>query len=406
VRHVNSRDYFSKGPIGLPVAVTDVDVAGLRVPAVPAVLPTRCRSDLLTVDGRPVPLRVDGAATAAERRDGLTVSLCGQPLQLAAGDHVVRTTPGVRTGLDVDRLQLGSSAGGGALATAKPGELALQQASGPAATSPQVTVTGSGETSFDLRVDGATAPFWLVLGQSLSPGWKATVAGHDLATPRLVDGFANGWQVQPSASSFTVQLRWTPQRSVWIALGISAVAILLCLLLAVLPGRRRWQREEILAVALDNPVAGQPGARRPARLIVAVIVFAALTALVVNPQSAPFAAAALLVAALIPRGRALLRIGAVACLVISTLYILEVQYRYALPSSGQWVKAFGKVATLSWFVVVLLLLDVVIEWLRRPPAPGSEPPDADPSPQGRELSEDGQGTLPASDADARVGAGA
>jgi hypothetical protein len=242
-----------------------------------------------------------------------------------------------------------------------------------------VAVTKSGETSFDLRVSDATKPFWLVLGQSLSPGWKATVGGTDLGAPKLVDGYANGWLVDPASlgrsGTFSVHLDWTPQHRVWVALGLSAVALLLCLLLVFVPGRR-WQRRGVLPVALVDPLRREDRSLRVGRAILVVVAAAALSALVVKPLAAPLAVAALLVALALRRGRAVLRLGAAACLVLTALYVLEVQYRYALPNSGQWVQAFVKVSTLSWFVVILLVLDVAVDWIR----PAAMPAGASPGP--------------------------
>jgi len=75
--------------------------------------------------------------------------------------------------------------------------------------------------TYDLEVHSAEKPFWLVLGQSLSLGWKAEVSGSEsadgsLGAPRLVNGYANGWLVDPGASgTFTIHLKWTPQNLVW-----------------------------------------------------------------------------------------------------------------------------------------------------------------------------------------------
>ena len=68
-------------------------------------------------------------------------------------------------------------------------------------SAPTVTVVNEGRVSYKLRVDDATAPFWLVLGQSQNNGWKATVKGSgSLGTPTLIDGYANGWYVTPTGS--------------------------------------------------------------------------------------------------------------------------------------------------------------------------------------------------------------
>ena len=70
-----------------------------------------------------------------------------------------------------------------------------------------------------VHVDGADEPFWLVLGQSENAGWHATTDGAALGPRRLVDGYANGWLVDPTTDeSFDVVLEWTPQRSVWASL--------------------------------------------------------------------------------------------------------------------------------------------------------------------------------------------
>ena len=87
-----------------------------------------------------------------------------------------------------------------------------------------------------------TRPYWLVLGQSINKGWKATVdgSGKDLGPATLVDGFGNGWLVQPTgATTMAVTLRWTPQTGENVALLVSALAVVACLFLVLGPLRRR-----------------------------------------------------------------------------------------------------------------------------------------------------------------------
>ena len=111
--------------------------------------------------------------------------------QARTGRHVVKSTDGAATGLDIDQLLLAS-------APVAPANPAAPRASAPSV--PSVHVTSSTPTSFQVRITGATKPFWLVLGESLNNGWEATVAGHgtSLGTPTLIDGFANGWLVDPA----------------------------------------------------------------------------------------------------------------------------------------------------------------------------------------------------------------
>ena len=68
----------------------------------------------------------------------------------------------------------------------------------PAPTPATVDVVHNGDTKLRVHVTDASKPFWLVLGESNSPGWHAHVVnGHDLGPSQLVDGYANGWLVTP-----------------------------------------------------------------------------------------------------------------------------------------------------------------------------------------------------------------
>ena len=120
------------------------------------------------------------------------------------------------------------------------------------ASPPKVFVKSQTSTSMSLSVSGVssrTRPFALVLGQSISNGWQASIGSQSLGTPVLIDGFANGWHVDPAAlnaslrgGTMSVSLRWTPQRRVNFALILSALSILGCLVLVLVTTRRRWRR--------------------------------------------------------------------------------------------------------------------------------------------------------------------
>ena len=186
-----------------PVAIAELGIPGLRVAAAPVSFPGRCRSDLLSIDGQPVPVRVNGPASAAPNLSGLAVTPCDPrdpsrvpTITLARGEHVVRTSEGVRTGVQLDRVVLASAAGGQPLAVA--GGRVTGLGSTPLPT-PSITVVRNGATRVRVHVSGADNPFWLVLGQSQSDGWKATVVHTgSLGPSRLVDGYANGWLVRPN----------------------------------------------------------------------------------------------------------------------------------------------------------------------------------------------------------------
>jgi arabinofuranan 3-O-arabinosyltransferase len=119
-----------------------------------------------------------------------------------------------------------------------------------------VRVVSSTPDSYHLRVQSDGTPFWLVLGQSHNDGWEATIDGRSLGAPTLVNGFANGWVVRGQTGTFDVTLRWTPQRTVWIAIGVSLAVIALCVVLVFVLRRRR---------RLDDPPLADAPTRRALR---------------------------------------------------------------------------------------------------------------------------------------------
>jgi hypothetical protein len=88
-----------------------------------------------------------------------------------------------------------------------------------------------------VQSDGA--PFWLVLDQSINDGWHVDIDEREVDGPHPIDSFANGWLITPEhAGTFAVHVQWTPQRTENIALIISSLAVVLCLVLAL---RRPWR---------------------------------------------------------------------------------------------------------------------------------------------------------------------
>ena len=253
-RRETTTDYFAHGPLEVPVAIAELGIPGLKVAASNATLDSICRTNLLKVDGQPVGLQVGGSTSAAVARNGLNVQLCGKPLTLSAGTHTLTTAHGNVTGYDLDRLILSSSPGGKAADPTNPFPGTVRTATTKGSNVPQVTVTGEGPVAYRLSVSGATPgkPFWLVLGQSLSPGWHAKADGiGGLGKPQLVDGYANAWLITPKSADFDVSLDWTPQKRVWIGIAVSAVALLICLLMVL--------RREPVRLRLSPPDEPLPG---------------------------------------------------------------------------------------------------------------------------------------------------
>jgi arabinofuranan 3-O-arabinosyltransferase len=294
----------------------------------------------VTVDGTPFPVAVVGPSPDA--RSGLDLEPCARTVSLEQGSHTVRTTAGLGTGFDVDRVVL-SSDRAGKPAPVTPAGAPIRESGA------RVRVTSSNADSYHLRVRTDGSPFWLVLGQSHNDGWEATVDGHSLGSPQLVNGFANGWTVRPGqAGTLDVVLRWTPQRSVWIGLVVSVVAVLGCLALVFV--RRRSVASVRGPELFDEPVATSPlrydGVAPPlGAMLGAVAITAIATVLMSRWWIGLFVGLAVLVAPRLTRGRLLFAAGAPVALALGALF---------------------DVPELGWVALGLLVGDLVTDWwLRR-----------------------------------------
>jgi hypothetical protein len=129
-----------------------------------------------------------------------------------------------------------------------------------------VDVFGADRTLWTVSVSNTGSPQWLVLGQSLSSGWPATVdGGASLGSPQLIDAYANGWYLPAQAPGHTqvIHIEWKPQAVIWTALSVSAASMLLCMLNAVWPAGMAWPEGEAAVAARSTaPPTGIPRGRR------------------------------------------------------------------------------------------------------------------------------------------------
>jgi arabinofuranan 3-O-arabinosyltransferase len=397
VRDEHTRDYYSSFPITMPLGIAKLGIPGVQEPPDPAELPGTCTPSLLTIDGKPVWLKVVGSTKAALLGDGLHVETCGPDangVTLGPGYHWVQSSDGHDTGFNIDRVVMSSAPGGAADVPASQSGRLLPLI---VPRAPGTTVDSLGTTFAKVTVTGATQPFWLVLGESINQGWTASVqGGPSLGRPTLVDGFANGWLVDPAklaryetsahghAGSLVFDITWTPQTRVWWALVISGAALLACLLVAVWP--RRWRRTRRAAhaprgpdrgatpladVPIDaTPLLGSPLAfegRSPT--FARALVIAAATGFVAGFFTAPLTGVAVGIATatalLLKEGRAILTVGSVLLVGGAGLYVVLHQASGHFIAGGFWPAQFSLAATMTWMGVVFLGADAVIEVGRR-----------------------------------------
>jgi hypothetical protein len=326
----------------LPVSLAEVGLAGVPRAEQPTSVLSKCREDLFRVDGASVPVRVVGPV--GEARSGLALESCAGPLSLRAGSNTVRAEAGLDTGVDVDRAVLSSSARGTGTSVAPRGA----RLSGGGAS---VRSVDSSSTSVNVKVKTDGRPFVLVLGQSHSDGWKASLSDGSVSSSQLVNGYANGFLVRPDrAGSITVALRWAPQRYVWLGLWVSAFAVILCLAIVVTTTVRttRKRAQARAATLLDPPLPAQPFADTnwpPASWPIAVAA-ATGVALITFAFSRPWIGI----------------VGGLAVLVAARAPRLRVAVDVAIPLLLAASRLFES-PELAWLAVALLVTDLVVRGL-------------------------------------------
>jgi hypothetical protein len=338
-RVVPSLDDRTLTPVAAPVGLAELGVSGMPQAPAAAPIPDVCHDDLVRVDGAPLSVRMT-SESGLEACDGVVT--------LTSGSHLVRARPGLDTGIDIDRFVLTSGAGGAPASVSS-----FAESSGKPGA--RARVVDEGATTYDLSVHSDGEPFWLVLGQSLSDGWKAELDGKSLGEPRLVNGYANGWLVDPGkVGTFTVTLRWTPQNVVWIAMALSVLAIIVCLGIVFVT------RRAAIPVVADDPELASPfeyddGSGRIALDVRATVITAAIagvaSALVSRWWIGLLVAVGTVVAARVRGARVLLTVGAPLALVIA--------------------KATDT-PTLGWLAVLLFAADLFIGCVSHRPGAGRE----------------------------------
>ncbi len=344
-----TKEWYSRSQVALPIGIAEWRVEALSPTTnLGTLFDSGCRDDLLFVNDVPVPVRISGTVADALQREPLLLESCtASPLVLPAGSSLIRTARGRTTGFDLDRLVLRSDV--------RPPTLRPP---------PDITIVDADRVRTTIAVSETSEPFWLVLGQSHNDGWQAiSPQVGDLGASQLVDGYANGWYVDPADvdGPLTIELEWTPQRRVWLALIATALFAMLCLVLVV-TGRR-----SSTAPRGDDPRPPPPsspspsttaGGQRPisAKLLAASLAVGAM-AFVNLPEYRILAAVvplALVLALRSATSRPLLPLAAAACLAVSGAFTTISQYRSRFRTDFGWPTAFDEVHVVS--VLGLLLL--------------------------------------------------
>jgi hypothetical protein len=228
------------------------------------------------------------------------------------------------------------------------------------------------------------------------------VGGIDLGTPTLIDGYANGWYVDPAvvgSGDLAFTITWKPQQAVWVAIALSAAAMVVCLALMLFGGRRRRPARIVAADPMRpvEPVVTRPWPFRPpprsatdpavrpsvlVALIVAAVFTVAAAVNITNQRAYPLLAlaigAALFVALRDGRWRSWLGLAAAGAYALTGAFVVLQQVRRDYPSDFIWPAHFEKVHIAALAAIFLLLAEAVTDLVRgaarsRHPSPGDGP---------------------------------
>jgi hypothetical protein len=268
-------DVLAAGGSARP-AVAIAEVRGGPPSVVPrsGVVRGRCGDVRGVVGGVPIELRPTGSVADLDAGRPLRAVHCGGPLNLAAGPTELHVPPGLMRPL-ILRLH-------------SPAQAPVAHA---AVAAGRVTDPGKmGRGSYDGVRLQVNEPSWLVLGESYNRGWQAQCDGRDLGAPKVVDGFANGWRVEPGCKR--ASFSFGPQRAVDWGYAIGAIACLALLALILLLRRRRGGSEEpsTLPLTIDDTTWRLPARRAVLAGVAAAVafgfVFALRAGVVIGPVTA------------------------------------------------------------------------------------------------------------------------
>lgn len=216
-------------PANLPVGLSELRVlaAGLdqSPPAPNSRFVVPCgEGPTLQLDGTTIPTEVTGTVAAALSDGPLTVHTCapfGPTFRLASGRHTLVL-------------------GGTAVATPDAATLTAVDTAIPNGQSiPAIRDLRVGAWAADHRsvTVGPGAASWLVIRENFNQGWVATLHGHRL-TAAVIDGWQQAFLV-PAGPGGQIRLRYGPDTTFRLGLGLGALAALLLIPILLIPARRR-----------------------------------------------------------------------------------------------------------------------------------------------------------------------
>jgi arabinofuranan 3-O-arabinosyltransferase len=331
--------------VTLPAAIAELSspaITGSNVDS-NATISVDCADGLLSVDGRPVALSFSTSVAALLEGEPIDAEVCGGPMTLGVGDHLVvgsnSTATGSLAAVTVDRVVMTDARVAGI-------------ESEPAAI--DLTVDRSDTRARDVTVGPCPIGCWLVLGEGYNDAWRASTSQGDLGSPQLVDGGFNGWLLPPSEQPVAVELRWTAQAPV--AWGLIIGVLSSAMLVLVLALSRRMP-----SPVFAPPALGASDRSAPRAVPAAAVLIVASGALIAPIWGviAIVPAALAVWAARRPRrwlfGRPLELIGLSTSIAVAISVVLIERSQRPYPNAG-WTLEFDHLNGLAAFAVLSLMV--------------------------------------------------
>jgi hypothetical protein len=264
---------------------------------------------VFTIDDKPIEIAPTGSS-----------SICAA-ISLAPGQHELRSS----RSLGVNRLVIRS------------GQAALITPTRAPSVANAMTLS---RTHHRVELPSVSEPTWVVVSDGFNEGWTATANGSSLGGATRVNSGQMAWKIAPSAKPVRVDITFGPQRSVRLALLISATAALVCAALIAKP------RQSIALVARSNTSVAM--APRWAYLAIAA------GAVFVAPRLVTVVVVATLAAALVFRQRRLPGLASIALAGLTALYATSIQLRHHPLAGFGWVHDYARVHQVAFASILLL----------------------------------------------------
>lgn len=324
-------------PVVLPAAIAELTAAGLPAVERPAdATATVTCVPLLDLDGAPVAMTVTMSLRAGAAARAAAAEPCTGSMDLAAGAHRLTGAVPADLPLAVDRV---------VLADGSPTDTV---------SAPTVRVLDGGRFDRRIEVGGCPDGCWLVFGEGFNTGWRAELDGTSLGEPQLVDGGFNGWWLDGATGGRTVQVTWQPQRTLNLALALSAIGVVAAIVVAVLSRRRSAP----LVATAPVMVTFAPWAAVPRSRVVTVAVpvaWGVLAALLIQPAWLVWGLLAGIGASLWRRPR-VPELTAMATLAVVAALVTLREWRNAPTPGGGWPVVFEEWHGLGLFAVAAVVV--------------------------------------------------